>query len=490
MTGGISALVAGLRRNNRFTVAALLFAALVLRLVWLHYNPVLHRDAVLYCRLMEQLHSGGWNSLPGFWDGLDYNEPFWIPPLPLYLLSLPMFFGFTANVSGIIMNMLAGLSVVAAVYFIALELFRRRAYAVFAASLVVVHPALVKMSCCTLRDGVYSAAVAWTLYFLLRFYSGKRAVVSMAAAALLLLSAVMIRFEGYEILFLTAVWFFYDWLFLRRGGGIALIVAVAAAMSVAAGAAMLLPSVRECVFGQQLPRLLMYFRDCQEGGDWSDILFYKIAAGIFSPLFFFGLAGLVVLMISEWKKRPVRYLALALLFMIVWRFLYRINSSRYAGNLIVPFIMLAVYAVDYAGSRLRVRGKNTAARIVSAGMAVALIAAGAAKNLHYNPYAGNVLRICALLSRNPDGKAVLTNKEYERFSYLLNRPVVRYDPYNPRELSRALSSGNDIIFYYRVSNGMPERLARLPYGGCYRKCFESYVDRRCREMVILYSRAD
>ena len=113
-------------------------------------EPTVSRDGVLYLELIQIWHRNG-----DFQDILDYWPQYWIPPLPLYLMTFLMHCGLSAEAAGVGLNLLAGSMLPLIVYGIAAEVCEDRRIAFYSALLMAVNPGRIELSIEPQRDMIY-----------------------------------------------------------------------------------------------------------------------------------------------------------------------------------------------------------------------------------------------------------------------------------------------------------------------------------------------
>ena len=76
-----------------------------------------------------------------------------------------------------------------------------------------------------------------------------------------------------------------------------------------------------------------------------DVFFKDMPSIVFEPVFVLGVCGLITVLIKFRKERSVFYWTtlFSLIFMVAWRVLIQIVSSRYAEILIIPMSVAAAY---------------------------------------------------------------------------------------------------------------------------------------------------
>ena len=125
-------------------------------------EPTVSRDGVLYLELIQIWHRNG-----DFQDILDYWPQYWIPPLPLYLMTFLMHCGLSAEAAGVGLNLLLGSMLPLIVYGIAAELCEDRRIAFYSALLMAVNPTRIELSIEPQRDMIYLFFCGLLIYFLL-----------------------------------------------------------------------------------------------------------------------------------------------------------------------------------------------------------------------------------------------------------------------------------------------------------------------------------
>ena len=75
----------------------------------------------------------------------------------------------------------------------------------------------------------------------------------------------------------------------------------------------------------------------------TDLFFSKIPKSVNEILFLIGIFGFIFVLKNKRNKACMRFLLVATITMFTWRFLYRIDSSRYASGLIIFFSLFSAF---------------------------------------------------------------------------------------------------------------------------------------------------
>ena len=128
-----------------------------------------------------------------------------IPPLWPWLLGVGHSIGIEPEVSGQVLGILLGVSVIGSVFVICKTIFKQKAYALVGALLAAIHPYLIRLSTEMLRDTVYiplvTLALALAMSAAINHKWWKWGLFGFVCAL-----AVMTRREGGEILVFLSCW--------------------------------------------------------------------------------------------------------------------------------------------------------------------------------------------------------------------------------------------------------------------------------------------
>lgn len=179
-----------------FGLAAVVFAAFLLRLAYAEINPMLTRDGIGYLEFCRNWRLAGDAALPFEMQGK--------PLLFQYLICVLMQYGLTAETAAQWINLIAGTLLVIPVYLAANVLFGRKPEAFCAAIFAAVMPPMVKYSVECLREGLYLFFSAWCLFALFQVLKKKGGPWSFVCGIFVLL-AMMCRFEALELVVICGI---------------------------------------------------------------------------------------------------------------------------------------------------------------------------------------------------------------------------------------------------------------------------------------------
>lgn len=138
------------RHRDSLLLGGLLALSLLLRLFCWYMEPTLSRDGVHYVELIQVWADGG-----SFQAVLHHWPECWFPPLPLWLVLLPVKCGIPVEAAGIGINLALGSLIPLLVYRIAKIVTECRSIALGAALLAAVHPMLIELAIEIQRDTTY-----------------------------------------------------------------------------------------------------------------------------------------------------------------------------------------------------------------------------------------------------------------------------------------------------------------------------------------------
>ena len=159
------------------------------------------------------------------------------------------------------------------------------------------------------------------------------------------------------------------------------------------------------------------------------VLFQSIPSILFEPIAVGAVLGLVTAAVLGWRKKTAWYwsVAFALLFMISWRVIIQIISSRYASILVFPATIATAYfafKLDWLAGfipKFPEWLRKSLPYLTVIGIAIG----GMAQLLHYNPYADRILKISELIkadAKQYKNTCILTS-EARRLRYYTGLPV-------------------------------------------------------------------
>jgi len=157
---------ASLRLSSRecLWLGAIALGALVLRLVWLPFDPAIPPDGFHYARLAEAMRSGNLAAgLSAYW-----------PPLYPFLVALAGLLVRDIELAGRLVSILAGVALLYPAYLLARNIWHRTAGYTLAAMLAI-DPALIRNSTRLLSDSAYTLLfVSAALFGLLALFDDRR----------------------------------------------------------------------------------------------------------------------------------------------------------------------------------------------------------------------------------------------------------------------------------------------------------------------------
>ncbi len=473
-------------KKNLVPLLIILGSGLALRLLHLYWEPVLPRDAVLYCNLMEAWHRGSYSDVLEYWKIHRNWEAVWIPPLSLYLLKLPMIFGLSANASGTLVSLAMGMILLVAVYRIGMLIFKDSNGALLATALAAAHPFLIEVSIATLRDGIYMGFSVLLLYFGLRLALEEKRIFPAIAFIAILPLVLLIRYEGLELLLLFVAsmpFWCYPPKTNQRKVLVLMILLVAPALVLGCFLLWLL-NAENYLYERLIPRLIVYAKGHQ-GGNPFVVFWEKELPGLFEPIAISGLLGLAIV-IKHFKRNPkFIFVACCMVFMLCWRAFYGINSSRYVNNMIIPFLLLTVYFLQIIREYVPSKYKNAIYSLLAGGLLLAEVV----QDLHYNPYARLLFEVRDVIKKDHMPKRIWTNHERERLEFLLNHPVEEYSG-NKAEMIVSPENGTSSYLVAFISSkhksGPNMIIPTTPPGMILEKCYESFTNRAKTRRVIIY----
>ena len=178
----------------------ILLAAVCLRLGRALISDPVTKDSVLYVEMAEE-----WAVL-GAGNAFDRNPR--IPPLYIGLMAAGEWLGLGAEITGLLVAVLAGALLPLAVFFLARRLFTEMRPALLAAVLAAMHPMLMRNSAEIMRDSLFlvwfTAALALAATGMMSFRW--RAWCWWGLAGLAAALAALTRDEGGELLLIVAAW--------------------------------------------------------------------------------------------------------------------------------------------------------------------------------------------------------------------------------------------------------------------------------------------
>lgn len=187
-------------RRSMLCFAALFVFSLMLKLLVHLLDPVIGRDAALYCHIAKV-----WSEGSSFADIPKEYLPDvgWLPPLLFFLMKCGMAAGFSATTVGWCINIVCGTLCTLAGYGIALEATKNKKIALISAAFFAVHPGITGLSVEIQRDAVYLCLIGFVIWFALAGFNRKNIFLWCASGVFCSLS-LLTRYETFELLPLVA----------------------------------------------------------------------------------------------------------------------------------------------------------------------------------------------------------------------------------------------------------------------------------------------
>lgn len=231
-----------------------------------------------------------------------------------------------------------------------------------------------------------------------------------------------------------------------------------------------------------------------------ELLFQKIPRGIFEPFAIGAVAGGIFSILFCRKYRYFFFFFWgAVLFMLVWRVVILMNSSRYVSILIYPAVILTVYACFEAGRQLK---KRTRIPRTFCHMLPLLILSGIAlgclgKTFHWDPYEyhreGAYLTIREQMKKYDKIQVLVSNGDARRTKYytgavtrdipdatakVLQQEVCKFKSADTVLLLDVIESANAPVLT-KKELGVPEKAE-------WERIYSSYTNRKERRKHNIY----
>ncbi len=162
-----------------------------------------------------------------------------------------------------------------------------------------------------------------------------------------------------------------------------------------------------------------------------EVLFGKIPQILFEPIAVCGMLGLILAFVLQRKQKSdfFWFAAVSILFMIVWRVLIQIVSSRYAVLLLYPATIGTVYLCFKVPEFLNFIPEKWR-KLLPYGLMAALTLACVGKDLHVNPYDDYLIRCGTYLRENaaPDASVLCYSAAVTRIEYYSGRKTLELHP--------------------------------------------------------------
>ena len=156
-------------------------------------NPLLSRDAALYCLMVQEWYNtGSYQEMLKAFSGAE-----WIPPGFLWCLKSLMSTELTVQTAGIAFNIFCGLLLIPIGYAFAWEIFHSKKIALITAAFLAVHPSINNLSIDITRDILsftLQGAVLWCAIAGIR----RKNWISWSLSALLAGMNFLVRYESLE----------------------------------------------------------------------------------------------------------------------------------------------------------------------------------------------------------------------------------------------------------------------------------------------------
>lgn len=236
-----------------------------------------------------------------------------------------------------------------------------------------------------------------------------------------------------------------------------------------------------------------------------DVFFKDMPSIVFEPVFVLGVCGLITVLIKFRKERSVFYWTtlFSLIFMVAWRVLIQIVSSRYAEILIIPMSVAAAYFCFEAGKMLpeKFRKMETLSKFLPGLLFSAVVLICIIKVLNFNQY--TAMKSCALKVKNDDAPGkhlVYTLKEYRanQICYYSGKevPLIKSIPDNLDRNpapgvtaaviadAKAKAAGTVYLFVETLSGEVP--LSALPENRGWELFASGYFNRKHKRILRVY----
>ena len=204
------------------------------------------------------------------------------------------------------------------------------------------------------------------------------------------------------------------------------------------------------------------------------VFFRLIPRILFEPVAVAAVLGIITALIYSWKKRNnlFWFVACSVVFMIGWRLVIHIISSRYASILIYPAIIFGVYFCFQLEDILKLVPKvpEKVRRIVPWLFIIGLSIACIVKILHVNPYADYIPYNCAVVKQD---------------AVKFANPVILAEPDNKRRYQ--YYSGLKVIPLEELESGAVDETRMrmlLPYHGKKFDAVYVFVDERSGDLPL------
>lgn len=173
--------------HQAITLCILLLLSFGVKFAVWHLDPCISRDGALYLHKVQN------------WYDTGVLTPDWIPPFLFCLMRGGMALGLTAELSGVLINLLMGTFITLAGYGIALESTQNKKIALLAAVFFAFHPGITDLSHEVQRDVPYLCLAGVTAWLAIAGIRRKKWYLWAASGAVAALS-FMTRYETAELL--------------------------------------------------------------------------------------------------------------------------------------------------------------------------------------------------------------------------------------------------------------------------------------------------
>lgn len=185
--------------NSPYCIIGLLVLSVAVKILIHYFDPVIGRDASLYCHITQSWFDGD-----VFENASHEYGKGWLPPLLFFLMKCGMAAGFSATTVGWCINIICGTLCTLTGYGIALEATKNKKIALIAAAFFAVHPGITGLAIEIQRDAVYLCWIGFVIWFALAGFNRKNVSLWCASGVFCSLS-LLTRYETFELLPLVAV---------------------------------------------------------------------------------------------------------------------------------------------------------------------------------------------------------------------------------------------------------------------------------------------
>ena len=184
-------------RSTKWYLSMILLVGFIARVLRALVYKDIKEDAVLYMNMARVWTEHGVDAA----TKLHYM----IPPLWPWLLHIGQIVGIEPEITGKVIGIILGVSVILSVYVMCRTIFEEKSYALVGALLVAIHPYLIRISVVMLRDSVYIPLVAMAIALAMSA-AIKHTWWKWALFGLVCGIGVMTRREGGEVMVFLVGW--------------------------------------------------------------------------------------------------------------------------------------------------------------------------------------------------------------------------------------------------------------------------------------------